>query len=114
MSYDSTPFHSDAWPLDLGRALAFPQRRHRCRRLWQRSPSDDGAGALAGTGVVRNPGKPPAQLAVLLVDSADGGGIVFGDYKHPWMMGIVAAVGKRLRFSLRTRCRRPREIFILI
>ena len=77
------------------------QRRHWARRVLQRFPSGDGPGACPRLRVVGDPWEPAAQLdgggqlALLIENSADRGGIGLGDGEHPVRMGPRTAADKR-------------------
>ena len=77
----------------LPAAAAFrPGRQARWRG--QRLPSGDGPGTGAGLSGVGHSGEQPAQLdrsrelAALLVDGADRGGLCLGDDEHAGRMGV--------------------------
>src|ERR1700751_4200729 len=74
---------------------------YRARWRWSRLPSDDRPDVCPCRRVVGDPVKPPAQLdcrrqlALLLADSADRGGVGLGDDEHPKRMAIQIGIGKR-------------------
>src|SRR3954453_21509629 len=82
--------------------LAGAQRRYRGRRDRPRRPACDGPGALPRLLVVDDAGEPAAdldggrQLALLLIDGADRGGIGFGDDEHGGVEGRGCCPGQAL------------------
>jgi hypothetical protein len=84
--------------------LAFLVRTQPCHRAWldwQRRPPGDAPSTFPRLGVVGNPREPSAQLdssrqlSFLSEDSANCGGIGFGDNEHPDSMLARITVGKR-------------------
>ena len=87
----------------MSEALPIPARiplLHRAQRDGQGFPAGDGPGAGAGLRGVCDGGEQPAQfdrgreLAALLVDGADRGGLGLGDDEHAGRMGRLVTVGK--------------------
>jgi hypothetical protein len=77
-----------------------PQSRHARWRFQQWLPPGDGPSMGTRLGIVRDPGKPLAQLngggqlAVAFEHFADGNSISFGDDEHHRKMALRKAVGK--------------------
>jgi len=76
---------------------------------WSRRPSCDGPSTPPRLGIVRDPGKPApqldgcGQLAVLVEDGTDRGGIFFGHGEHLMEVAVRAMVDKPWQSS---RCER--------
>jgi hypothetical protein len=87
----------------MSEALPIPARippLPRAQRHGQRLPAGDGPGTGAGLGGVGDGGEQPAQLdrgrelAALLEDGADRGGLCLGDDEHAGRMGARIEDGK--------------------
>ena len=88
----------------MSEALPIPARTPplpRAQRHGQRLPAGDGPGTGAGLRGVGDGWEQPAQLdrgrelAALLVDGADRGGLSLGDDEHAGRMGVRTEGGKR-------------------
>jgi hypothetical protein len=95
-------------------ALPIPARippLPRAQRDGQWLPAGDGPGTRAGLGGVGDGGEQPAQLdrgrelAALLVDAADRGGLCLGDDEHAGRMGVRIEDGKLTKRSSARRWR---------
>ena len=89
--------------LHMSEALPIPARippLPRAQRHGQRLPAGNGPGTGAGLRGVGDGGEQPAQLdrgrelAALLVDGADRGGLSLGDDEHAGRMGVRIEDGK--------------------
>src|SRR4051794_23468502 len=96
--------------------LAGAQRRYRGRRDRPRRPACDGPGALPRLLVVDDAGEPAAhldggrQLALLLIDGADRGGIGFGDDEHGGVDGRGRCAGQALSGKRKGRSKTARTL----